>query len=93
MSEKTATDPEIDVHGSEESIDKIGTDFSDALGVSWIYWFGGLLMAAAAWYEIANNVSPSFVGEVVFGVSAILLFFLAAVKFLGRWAAVDIIQL
>jgi hypothetical protein len=93
MSEKTATDPEIDVHGSEEQVDQLGTDFTDALGVSWIYWFGGVLMAAAAWYEISNNVSPSFVGELVFGVSAFLLFVLAAIKFLGRWAAVDIIQL
>ncbi len=93
MSEKTAADSDVDIHESEERVDQLGTDFTDALGVSWIYWFGGVLMAAAAWYEITNNVSPSFVGELVFGVSAFLLFFLAAVKFLGRWSAVDIIQL
>jgi hypothetical protein len=93
MSEKTASDPDVDIHESEEEVDQLGTDLADALGVSWIYWFGGVLMAAAAWYEISNNVSPSFVGELVFGVSAFLLFVLAAIKFLGRWAAVDIIQL
>lgn len=93
MSEKSATDPEVDVHGSEEKVDQFGTDFTDALGVSWIYWFGGILMAAAAWYEVTNNVSPSFVGELVFGVSAFLLFLLAAVKFIGRWHAIDLIRL
>lgn len=93
MSEKTATDPDVDIHESEEKVDQLGTDFTDALGVSWIYWIGGVLMGAGAWYEISNNVSPSFVGELVFGVSAFLIFLLAAVKFLGRWAAVDIIQL
>lgn len=93
MSEKTTDDLDADVHGAENKIDELGTDFTDALGVSWIYWIGGVLMAAAAWYEISNNVSPSFVGELVFGVSAILLFALAAVKFIGRWHATDLIQL
>jgi hypothetical protein len=93
MSEKTAGDLDADVHGAEKDIDELGTEFTDALGVSWIYWFGGILMAAGAWYELTNNVSPSFVGELVFGVSAFLLFFLAAVKFIGRWHAIDLIQL
>jgi hypothetical protein len=90
MSEREVTDT---VHGSEEKVDQIGTGFLDAVRYAATYLVAAVLMTLFAWYEITNNVSPSFVGELVFSFLAVVLFIAAAIRLFGRWGAVDFFQL